>query len=62
MSGQGVYCYGAHRVRCVLVDNWGRMREGEYIFYSIDKKGAPLVLGLLVLKAERIQIDYYTFN
>lgn len=57
MSGQRIYCYGAHRLRFTCEDSWGSKRECQTIFYAIDKEGPDLVLGLPGQASEKIHID-----
>lgn len=47
MSSSLSYCYRAYLVQYWLTDSWGQQMS-EQIFYSLNKQGLPLILGLSV--------------
>ena len=57
MSGKSVYCYGSYLVNLRLQDDWGQTRTIIHVFYSIDKEGPPILLGMPAMHAEGIVLD-----
>lgn len=57
ISGKQLSCYGAYQVDYLLTDSWGRTRKCNTVFYSCNKEGAPLTLGLPSFIKEGIVIN-----
>ena len=57
MDGKSTYCYGAYIVSFVVQDSWSHEKRCQHTFYSIEKDGPPLVLGLPALTEEGIKMD-----
>jgi hypothetical protein len=60
LGDTSAHCYGAHRIRYRVTDDWGQTRIGEQLFYAMDKNGPPLLMGMPGCDAEGIQIDTRT--
>lgn len=57
ISGKQLSCYGAYQVDYLLTDSWGHTCKCNAIFYSCNKEGALLTLGLLLFIKEGIVIN-----
>ena len=49
MDGNSIYCYSAYYIKLYLYNNWGYIKDLEAIFYTINKEGLLLLLGILIL-------------
>jgi hypothetical protein len=57
LTGETSYCYGAYQCMYRLTDDWRRTRDHTSLFYSMDLKGPPIVLGMPALRQCKIVID-----
>ena len=55
-----IYCYNAYQLECCFINSWGMIKAKAYIFYALEKKGEPLILGMLALDLEQIIINMHT--
>ena len=57
LSGNSVYCYGAHKLRVVMTDDWGQKSEVESIFYALDTNDTQILLGMPGLRTAGVHLD-----
>ena len=60
INKQTMFCYDAYQVIIQATDAWGQEKNSTHIFYSLNKTGIPLILGMPYLWAEGIMIDCTT--
>jgi RNase H-like domain found in reverse transcriptase/Reverse transcriptase (RNA-dependent DNA polymerase)/Integrase zinc binding domain/Chromo (CHRromatin Organisation MOdifier) domain/Integrase core domain len=60
IEGSTGYVYGAYKIRYRFTDDWGKTRESESLFYSMDKQGVPFIFGMPGCAKERLRVDTAT--
>ena len=54
------YCYGAYAFRVRITDAYRREQTFESTFYSMEREGPPLILGMPALAQEHVVVDCAT--
>ena len=49
MDSNSIYYYNTYYIKLYLYNSWGYIKDLEAIFYTINKEGLLLLLGMLVL-------------
>jgi len=51
------HCYGAYQVSLGLTDGWGQTRDFDDVFYAIEGRNTPIILGMPGMQLQHIWLD-----